>query len=83
MLAGFSADRMAGGAAPSPAPALPAQAQEPKQGGEPTVALETDLRGSDPVEGGVLGEIVTVRMEKPLLAGNPGAQEPEPLIAIS
>ncbi len=86
LIAGFSANRIAVGAALSLALALPAQAQAPKDGGELTVALETDVRGFDTVEGGVLGqtgEIVMRAIEEPLLDWNPETQEPEPLLATS
>lgn len=86
LVAGFSANRIAVGAALALALGLPAQAQAPKEGGELTVAIETDVRGFDAVEGGVLGqtgEIVMVAIEEPLLNWNPDTQEAEPLLATS
>ena len=61
-----------------------AQAQEAKKGGTLTVAVETDVRGFDTVEGGVFGqtgEIVARTMMEPLIGWNPETNEPEPLLA--
>lgn len=66
-------------AAPSP---LPAQ----EKGGSITVGLETDIRGFDTVEGGVLGqtgEIVMRTIQEPLLDYDPDAKEVKPLLATS
>lgn len=55
-----------------------------KKGGELTVALETDVRGFDTVEGGVLGqtgEIVMRTIQEPLLGFDPETNEPQPLLA--
>lgn len=59
-------------------------AQEAKKGGTLNVAVETDVRGFDTVEGGVLGqtgEIVMRTMVEPLLGWNTQTNEPEPLLA--
>ncbi|MGR3322432.1 MAG: ABC transporter substrate-binding protein [Pseudooceanicola sp.] len=61
-----------------------ALAQEVKKGGTLTVAIETDVRGFDTVEGGVFGqtgEIVSRTIMEPLLGWNPETNEPEPLLA--
>ncbi|SDX41599.1 4-phytase / acid phosphatase/peptide/nickel transport system substrate-binding protein [Albimonas donghaensis] len=62
----------------------PAAAQV--KGGVLRVALETDVRGFDTVEGGVFGqtgEIVARTIEEPLIGWNPDTNEPEPLLAVS
>ncbi len=63
-------------------PAL--QAQEVKKGGTITVGAETDARGFDAVEGGVLGsggEGIMRNVAEPLLGWNPETNTPEPLLA--
>ncbi|WP_407495470.1 ABC transporter substrate-binding protein [Pseudooceanicola sp. MF1-13] len=55
-----------------------------KKGGELTVAIETDVRGFDTVEGGVLGqtgEIVMRTIQEPLLDFDPATNEAKPLLA--
>jgi len=59
-------------------------AQEAKKGGTLNVAIETDVRGFDTVDGGVLGqtgEIVMRTMVEPLLGWNTQTNEPEPKLA--
>ena len=61
-----------------------AHAQEVKKGGTLNVAIETDVRGFDTVDGGVLGqtgEIVMRTMVEPLLGWNTQTNEPEPMLA--
>ncbi len=51
---------------------------------ELTVAIETDVRGFDTVDGGVLGqtgEIVMRAIQEPLVRWNPSTNEAEPLLA--
>lgn len=55
-----------------------------KKGGNLVVALETDVRGFDTVEGGVLGqtgEIVMRVIQEPLLGFGPETNESTPLLA--
>lgn len=64
--------------------AAPATAQV--KGGELTVAIETDVRGFDTVEGGVFGqtgEIVARAIEEPLLGWDKDKNEAKPLLALS
>ncbi|MEC9431705.1 MAG: ABC transporter substrate-binding protein [Pseudomonadota bacterium] len=65
---------------------VPAPADAQMKGGVLRVALETDVRGFDTVEGGVFGqtgEIVARAIEEPLIGWNPETNEPEPLLAVS
>lgn len=82
---GRIAHRVAGAALAGMVMAAPAvHAQEAKDGGTLTVAVETDVRGFDTVDGGVLGqtgEIVMRTMVEPLLDWNNNTNEPEPLLA--
>ncbi len=56
------------------------------KGGAITVGLETDIRGFDAVEGGVLGqtgEIVMRTIQEPLLGFDPETKQVQPLLATS